>query len=467
MRFHLSSLIVVVATFAPLRPDSAFAQDDELARRIEQLAQPWIEAEYLVGVSIGILQGDSETTVHLGQADEDGNRADDQTVYEIGSLSKAFTALLVADAVVQGQVTLDQPAQELLPEGITMPAWEGRQITLADLATHRSGLPMVADNMPVATGENPYADYTSELACEFLNSYELTRAPGQSHEYSNLGMSLAGHLICRQTGLSYDELLQQRIAEPLGMQATGVELTPSMQEHLATPFMAPDTPTSLWDFADLPGAGGIRSSIRDLLRFAAAQLSPPDNDLGRAIDLAWEKQHAGGGREPAMALGWHIAGNGTARFHNGQTGGSHSLLAFDRDGNLAVILLANTALMDLDRLGFDVVRLAAGEDIEPRSLEKPVRVAHSVMEPYAGEYQFAPGLVMTVSIEGNRLMAGLTGQPSVPVFARSETEWFYMAVEARLVFQREDDGTCPSLQLIQNGLTQTATRIEHNEADSE
>lgn len=462
MRF-LRSLPVIVAICAPLFPDSAYAQDDALARKIEQLAAPWIDAEYLAGVSIGVLKDDSDTTVHLGQADEDGRRADDETVYEIGSASKVFTALLVADAVVRGEVTLDQPAAELLPDGVTLPVWDDRAITVRDLATHRSGLPPIGDNMPVDS-ENPYEDYSSERAYEFLNGYRLTRPPGEAYEYSNLGMSLAGHLICRKTGLSYDELLHRRITEPLGMPATGVELSPSMQAHLATPYLAVGVPTSTWEFSDLPGAGGIRSSLRDMLKFAAAQLDPPENDLGRAIDLAWREQHPAEGAEPGMALGWHLAGN--ARWHNGETGGSHSMLIVDRDAGLAVVLLANTALMELDNLAFDVLLSALGRDVEPRSLEKPVRVAKSVMEEYVGEYQLDPGFVFSVSLKGAQLMVGLTGQPALPVFARSETEWFYLAVDATLKFQRDDDGACHSLQLLQNGVTQTAKRIESRDVES-
>ena len=163
---------------------------------------------------------------------------------------------------------------------------------------------------------------------------------------------------------------------------------------------------------------------------------------------------------PAMALGWHIAGNGTGRWHNGQTGGSHSMLMVDRDAGLAVVVLANTALMELDNLAFDVMRLLLGDEVEPRTFEKPVRVAESVMEQYVGEYQLAPTVVITVSIKDNQLMVGITGQPTVPVFARSETEWFYTAVDATIKFQRDDDGVCHSLQVLQNGATHTATRLE-------
>jgi len=462
MRILVMSLLNITAMCSPTPQVSALAEDAAIAQEIEQLAEPWIEADYVAGISIGVLQDDSLATVHLGRADEEGNRADDDTVYEIGSVSKVFTALLVADAVGRGEITLEQPAQELLPDQVTMPTWQDRVITVRDLVTHRSGLPRVADNMP-AEQEDPYAKYTSTLAYEFLNGFELPRAPGATYEYSNFGMSLAGHLVCRKTGRSYDELLRERIAEPLGMQATGVALSASMRQHLATPFITPGAPTSMWEFADLPGAGGIRSSLRDMLTFAAAHLHPPDSDLGRAIDLTWKKQTAAEG--PATSLGWLVAANGAARFHNGQTGGCHSMVVIDRQADLAVVVLANTALMELDKLAIDVVGLARGGDVQPRELEKRIRVAPSVMEQYVGKYAFAPGVIMTISMKGRQLMARLTGQQQLPIHPRSETEWFYTDVDATVKFLRDDDGSCHSLQLLQNGLTQTAKRIEPSSPD--
>jgi len=456
----LQSLCVAAVFVSTLGIGPAFAAEDTLQAEIELLAKPYIDAEMVVGISIGVLKADEETTTHLGHTSSKGKRPDDDTVYEIGSVSKVFTGILIADAVVREKVRLEQSAQELLPENVTMPAGRDRSITILDLATHKSGLPRITNNMPSLKTDNPYADYTSKLAYVFLNGHKLRRSPGEKYEYSNFGMSLVGHLISKNAKLSYDELLRQRIAEPLGMNATGVVMSKSMKQRLATPFSAFGTKTSTWEFADMPGAGGIRSSTKDMLLFARAHLAPPDDEIGRAIELAWKKHTDDDAKGPTMGLGWHFAADGTTRWHNGQTGGYHSMLLIDRESKLAVVLLANTGYLGLDRLATDVMRILNGDEVKPRTFEKSVRVAKKVMERYVGKYELAPMFVFTVSVKDDKLMVGVTNQPTHQVFARSETEWFYKVVNAKLKFQLDDDGKCTSLKLLQNGITQTAKRIK-------
>jgi CubicO group peptidase (beta-lactamase class C family) len=324
----------------------ACADDKTLENKLERLAQPYIDAERVVGISIGVLKAGQATTAHVGRTRTKGKRPDDDTVYEIGSVSKVFTGILVADAVVRGRVRLDQPVQELLPEDVKMPAWQDRPITIADLATHRSGLPKISSNMPVLKTDNPYADYTSKLAYEFLTEHKLRRPPGAKYEYSNFGMALVGHLISENAELRYDDLLQQRIAEPLGMKSTRVGLSPSMMQRLATPHSAVGEETSTWEFADMPGAGGIRSSTKDMLRFVRAQLSPPDDEIGRAIELALKKHTDDDSKGPAMGLGWSIAGDGITRLHNGQTGGFHSMLGVNRKEETAIFCSLTQRLLN-------------------------------------------------------------------------------------------------------------------------
>ncbi len=459
MRSSFRFLCLVVVLVSTLH-GSAFAADKALQTKIERLAQSYIDAERVVGMSIGVLKGGEATTAHVGRTGAKGKRPDDDTVYEIGSVSKVFTGILIADAVVRGKVRLDQSAQELLPENVKMPAREDRAITVIDIATHRSGLPRLSDNMPTSKSDNPYADYTSKLAHEFLTKHKLRRSPGEKYEYSNFGMALAGHMISENAKLSYDELLQQRIAEPLGMTSTRVALTESMQQRLATPHSAFGTETSTWEFADMPGAGGIRSSTKDMLQFARSQFSPPDGEIGRALELAWKKHTKKDSKGPPMGLGWHFAGDGTTRWHNGQTGGYHSMLMVNRKAGLAVVLLANTGAMELDRLAGDVMRMLGGADVKPRTFEKSIQVSKKVMERYVGKYQLAPTFIFTVSTKDDKLMVGVTNQGTYQVFPRSETEWFYKVVKATLKFQLDDAGNCTSLQLLQNGITQTAKRIK-------
>ena len=445
-------MIALIGSF--LLSGSAFAQSG-LEKKIEELGQPYIDSETVVGMSIGVIKDGKVTTVSLGVTKKDGPVPNNRTVYEIGSISKVFTGLLLADAANSKTVTLDQSAQSLLPKGVTMPKWKDREITLLDLSTHSSGLPRLSDNMPsIATG-NPYSDYSSKLAHEFLNKHEMQQEPGKYTGYSNFGVSLLGHLISSRSEKSYDKLLQERISKPLGMHDTRVALTDSMKERLAMPHSASGEQDHNWDFADMPGAGGIRSTLGDMILFAQANLKTPDSQVGSALNLAWKKHRDG---QPAMGLGWHFAGDGHTRWHNGQTGGYHSMMMVDREKNTAIVVLCNSAAMEVDQLAQQIAQTLAGQSVKPRKFEKEFVVSDEIMQRYVGEYQLAPTFVFTVSVKNKKLMVGVTGQSTQRVYARSETEWYYKVVDASITFKVNEAGECTALVLHQNGLNQTAAR---------
>ena len=251
-------------------------------------------------------------------------KATNLTLYEIGSVSKVFTGLLLADAVVRGEIDLNAAAEVTNSAGIRFPSRGGTSIKWIDLSTHRTGLPRLPSNLPLTDLTNPYRDYDSKKAAAFLNEYKLPRQPGDSQEYSNFGVSVLGYLVAQKAGKSYQQLLEERIAEPLEMTDCTVSLSSDQSKRLATPHNKFGSATPPWTFADLPGAGGIHATMRDMMRFAKAQLNPPPGKLGEAIELAWKQQHDADASGPAMGLGWMIAGDGQTRWHNGQTGGSHA-----------------------------------------------------------------------------------------------------------------------------------------------
>ena len=424
---------------------------------VSSLSLTWIQTLSL-GYRIGVIRGDQQTlTVHLGDAGY-GNPPNDDTVYEIGSVSKVFTGLLLADAVNQATVQLEQPAQELLPDGVTMPKGKERGITLLDLSTHASGLPRISNNMPDLESENPYENYSSKLAYEFLNEHKLEREPGSKREYSNFAVSLLGHLLCAKAGKSFDELLEQQITSPLGMKNTRVELSDSMQKHLAKPFLSKGHPTTNWTFADMPGAGGIRSNTTDMLKFVRANLQPPENEIGKTLKLAFKKHRAGQGNDFSMGLGWNLARDGSTRWHNGQTAGYHSMLMVNQKLKVALILMTNTGTMEVDQLAEQIIMLLMGKFPKPRKFEDAKEVAEEIMQRYVGRYELAPGFMLTVSLKDGELMVGATNQPTLQVFAKSETEWFYKAVDASLSFELNADNECTAVVLNQNGVKATAKK---------
>lgn len=443
---------------------------------VQKVASPLVDNRTADGVSVGYVEGEHWGIVHLGTSNADNQTADFRTVYELGSVSKVFTSLLLADAVVRGEIDLDAAAKVGNPAGIQFPAYEGTPIKWIDLSTHRSGLPRLPTNFQPTDMNDPYHKYDSKQAAVFLKEYELTRKPGEAQEYSNFGASVLGYLIAQKEGKSYDQLLQERIAEPLGMNDCTVSLSSDQKKRLALQHSKFGSATSRWTFADLPGAGGINATMRDMMRFAKAQLDPPTGELGEAIELAWKQQRDADESGAAMGLGWMIAGDGQTRWHNGQTGGSSSALFINRELKCAVIVLCNTSLnTEVDQLAMKLVMKAAGQKVEP----EPVVVADDEADDLAidaelrgrlvGRYQLAPDFIFDVNDQDGHLMVGITNQPTQEVFPDSATRWSYRGLDAQLEFKLSKTGPARRLVLHQNGIKQTARRLkpEADKADDE
>ena len=196
--------------------------------------------------------------------------------------------MLLADAVVRGEINLYAAAEVANPAGIRLPSRDGRSIKWIDLSTHRSGLPRLPGNLPLTDLVNPYRDYDSKQAAAFLNQYELPRQPGKSQEYSNFGASVLGYLVAAKAGKSYEQLLRERIAEPLEMTDCTVSLSSDQQKRLATPHDQIRLRDVALDVCGLAGAGGIHATMRDMMRFAKAQLNPPSRHARRSDRVGLE-----------------------------------------------------------------------------------------------------------------------------------------------------------------------------------
>jgi hypothetical protein len=215
--------------------------------------------------------------------------------------------------------------------------------------------------------------------------------------------------------------------------------------------------------------------MRDMMRFARAQLTPPSGPLGEAIELAWKQHTKADGSSSAMGLGWMIAGDGQTRWHNGQTGGSHSALFISRDLKCAVVVLCNTAVTnEIDQLAIQIVQKAAGQESRPQPKAKPktkpsvpsdpdsekLAIDANLRSRLVGRYQLAPNFIFTVSDRDGHLMVAITNQPTQEVFPDSPTRWSYRGVDATLQFQLPKTGPANSLILNQNGIQQTAQRLD-------
>lgn len=443
---RLLLLLFLAPQAAPdLETRAALAQD-LIRRRVEN--------KWNAGIVVGLLDGDRTRIVVAGRRGG-GNDAplDGRAVFEIGSMSKAFTGVLLAEAVERGEVRLDQPVAELLPpavrEKMTGPK---AAITLHQLSQHVSGLARMPDNFKPRDALNPYADYTVEQMHEYLGRCALNHPPGETYEYSNLAMGLLGHVLSQKAGGDYESVLVKRICDPIGLKETRVVLTADLRANLARGHNALGFETANWDIPTLAGAGGIRSTMNDLLTFAKANLDSPSAALRRSHG---ERRRINPTLE--MALGWHvwtIAGREIVG-HNGETGGYHSYLGLDLKNRRAVAILTNSA-STIDDLGHHLLEPKSPLDPareKPRGTveRKPIALEAAKLEALAGEYALAPTFSIMVTVEGGKLMARATGQEKFEIFAESETKFFYTVVDAQITFEKGADGKATRLTLHQNG----------------
>jgi serine-type D-Ala-D-Ala carboxypeptidase/endopeptidase len=277
-------------------------------------------------------------------ATNDERVPDGNSIFEIGSATKVFTALLLADMVRTGEAALLDPVVMYLPSTVKMPERHGRQITLQDLATHTSGLPRLPTNLKRIHTANPYADYSVEQLYQFLSTYELTRDIGSLYEYSNLGGGLLGHCLARRAGMDYEALVRTRICEPLGIDSTGVTLSPEMKSRCATGHNSAAEPVPLWDLPALAGAGALRSTANDLLTFLGASLGYVQSPFSRAMTAMLAVRRPTQFSVLKVALGWHVLKRGSHDLinHDGATGGFRSFVGFDRTTGTGVVALSNS-----------------------------------------------------------------------------------------------------------------------------
>ena len=456
----------LLALVAPV-PGSASAQDS--ARTVSSAGGPLISRDSLArivadrvrtGRSTGLIVGvvpPGGTPFFVASGNERGTRpVDAGTVVEIGSITKAFTGILLADMVARGEVRLDQPVSELLPASVTMPSRGGKVITLADLSSQVSGLPRLPGNMKPADPTNPYADYTVAQLYEFLSAHTLRREPGAQYEYSNLGVGLLGHVLALRAGKPYEELLRERVLLPLGMTNTGITLTSAMRARMSEGHDPGGQVVPLWDLPTLAGAGALRSSLEDMLKFAAAVASPPATAAGRAIAQSIAPRFTVN-RQLSLGLNWHrvVMQGDTVIFHNGGTAGFRTFVGINARTRAAVVLLGTSAQDNEDVARHVLVGMPLIE-MKPRVA---ITLPAESLQEYVGEYRLTPQFSLTVTREGNALHVQPTGQPKFPLFAEARDRFFLRVVDAQLEFERDQAGAVTAVTLVQNGARQLGTRV--------
>jgi CubicO group peptidase (beta-lactamase class C family) len=274
--------------------------------------------------------------------------ADPGALVELGSITKVVTALILADMAEEGVVGLDDPLSAHLPAAAAIPRRGEREITLADLACHASGLPSRPPGMLRAALLHSRRDPWAPVTTSFLEASLARvrpRAPGGRARYSNLGAALLGLALCRVAGTGYEALARERVLGPLGMDETWVHPPAPLDERMAGGHSRRGRPVPRWTVEGVAGAGALVGTAADLLRLGAAAARPPRSRLGRAIAASLAPR-ARMGRGVEVGLGWMLSrrrGGPPAAWHGGGTGGARTMLAVAPQAGAAAAALATSA----------------------------------------------------------------------------------------------------------------------------
>jgi len=466
--FAISMLFLRTAAFAQAPVESPVPPDAE----IHKILADRIGSEHSgVAIVVGVIDAKGRRVVSYGSLAKDDKRPlNGDTLFEIGSMTKVFTSLVLMDMVQKGEVAVADPVSKYLPASVKVPERNGKQITLQDLSTQSSGLPRMPSNFHPKDDSNPYADYTAEQLYQFLSGYQLTRDIGSQYEYSNLGVGLLGHALTLRAGMDYETMLRSRILDPLGMNSTRVALTPELKARLAIGHGPGLSVAPNWDIAVLAGAGALRSSANDILTFLAANLGYTKTPLAAAMAAEVSIRRPAGAPDMQIAYAWHIQtkNENSIIWHNGGTGGYRTYMGFDPKRRAGVVVLSNIAsAAGPDDIGRHLLDASYPlEKAEPIQEHVEVTVDTKVFENYLGTYQLAPNLIMTMSRDGDRLFTQLTGQPKFEVFPEGERKFFLKVVDAQLTFDTDAQGKATQVTLHQNGSDMPAKRIDQAQADA-
>ena len=374
-----------------------------------------------------------------------GDAVNGATRFEIGSISKVLTNLLLAETIAQGKVSDTTTIGELMGSEVQYAQPEVGKITLLELATHRSGLPRLPSNLMPSDPLDPYADFDAAALINAMKDVRALQPLNKKYAYSNLGVGLLGYLLGKVHGSDYRSAVAEHVLAPLGMSRSnfsdGLDLMPGFTGGEKHP---------VWHFEDaLIGAGGLRSCTDDLMRLGRWAMAtketaaPLQLDTSRALTVI---DRAAGSFKITPV--WHVAfaGDAPIYFHNGATGGSRSFLGIRPDSGQIIALLVSG---DADPTGIGLDWLGA----VPKLADFP-----PIDESIIGHYRFSPTITLQIARAGKQLTCQLSGQPTV-LIEPMEDDWYAMTVaDASLQFLREGDRVT-ALDLVQFGMRQRAQRL--------
>jgi D-alanyl-D-alanine-carboxypeptidase/D-alanyl-D-alanine-endopeptidase len=325
-------------------------------------------------IVVGIIDSSGKHIISAGVlSDKDRRLPDANTEYEIGSITKVFTSLILADMSLKKQLNLSDPFLKFLPKEVKPVDKKVRDITLLNLATHTSGFPRFPNNADSKDLENPYADYTVGQLYEYISGFQPDQAPGSQYQYSNTGYSLLGQVISKVSGKDFESLVKDQICTPLKMNSTVIILTPGLRSNMATGHTEYGKPVANWDMPALASNGALRSNMNDMLKFAAANLGLVKSDLYPAMELSHLKRVKKGQDDAFVTMGWTLMNVGSKQvlWKDGTTAGYRAFIAIDKKNKKGVVILSNS-LNQINDIAYHI--------LDPSSAIKPYKYKWALLD---------------------------------------------------------------------------------------
>jgi len=353
-------VVLIIGTIFYLRYHITHIKDShDLQAQVDAIGDDFIQKKFAPGICVGIVKGNTVMIKGYGTADKNGGQIpDSNTIFEIGSITKVFTAEITQRLVDDGLLHWNDHIQAVLPDSAKLKFDDSS--TLLNLVNHTSGFARIPDSiLSLLTNEcDPYSTLTNADIARYLRACTDKKRPDLHHyDYSNFGTALLANIDEYRTGKSYETLLQELICFPLQMVHTSLFVKDSSK--FATGYDEKGNKTCHWNFGAMYGCGAIRSDIADMIKFLKANM-----DSTNLLYNSFHKTHQETALIPTggIAYGWHIdrvngalSGIFNIIWHNGGTGGFRSYMGFDPKRKTGIIVIANQATDEVDRAGIDIL----------------------------------------------------------------------------------------------------------------
>jgi CubicO group peptidase (beta-lactamase class C family) len=439
------AFVLTTACLAQDKPQS------ETVARMEQIVQSYVPTKQFMGTVLVARNGKILLDKGYGFANLEWEVPNSPTTkFRLGSITKQFTAASILLLEERGKLKVEDPVKKYIPDAPA--AWD--KVTIFHVLTHTSGIPSFT-SFPDYESKEAQA-MTPQQLVDWFKDKPLEFEPGTKWNYSNSGYVLLGYLIEKISGQSYADFVQQNIFTPLGMKDSGYDSNSALISHRASGYNPGKNGIENTGFINMSiplSAGALYSTTEDLLRwedglFGGKVLKP--ESLAK-MTTPFKNDYAFG-------LGVRTKNGHKMIAHNGGIEGFNTSLIYYSDDKLVVAVLANLNGPFADQLAAQLGEVAHGEKVVLASERKEITVSPGILAQYVGTYELAPTFSITITLEGDHLMAQATNQRKNTIFAESETLFFLKVVDAQVEFVKDDKGQVTAMILHQNGRDQKGNR---------